>query len=61
MLKVPIKDGNVDKALKTLKLKVRKVKQVELLREREYYEKPSVKKRAVIKTAIFRQMKNAEE
>ena len=45
MLLVEIKNGNVEGALKIYKRKVQSTKQIEQLRERQTYEKPSVKKR----------------
>jgi len=45
MLIVKIKNGNIEGALKIYKKKVQNVKQIEQLRERQTYEKPSVKKR----------------
>jgi small subunit ribosomal protein S21 len=57
MLKIPVKKGNIEKALKMLKRKVRNVKQLEELRERKEYEKPSSKKRKEIIKAIHEQKK----
>ena len=55
MLIVKIKEGDsLDKALKELKMKVRKTKMVQMLRDREFYLKPSVKKRAVKQKAVYR-------
>ena len=52
MLKVEV-NGNIEKALKIMKHKVRNVKQVEQLRNRQFFEKPSVKRRAEIKKAVY--------
>ena len=58
MLKVELKSGeSIDSALKKLKNKVRKTKMVEELRERTKFEKKSVKKRKIIKKAIYVEQK----
>jgi small subunit ribosomal protein S21 len=51
MLVIEIKNGNVDGALKLYKKKIQSTKQIEELRERQTYEKPSVKKRLLIEEA----------
>ena len=51
MLLVEIKNGNVESALKIYKRKVQSTKQIEQLRERQTYEKPSVKKRLLLEEA----------
>lgn len=56
MLKVNVKDaGSIDKALKTLKNKVKKTKQNEILRERKEFVKDSVKRRTEMSRAKHRQ------
>ena len=60
MLIVEVK-GNIEKALKIMKHKVRNVKLVEKLRENQYFEKPSVKRRSEIKKAVYLENKNREE
>lgn len=45
MLIVDVKDGNIERALKVYKNKVKSVKQIEQLRGRQEFEKPSVTKR----------------
>ena len=57
MLKVNVKDGNIEKALKKLKNKVRSVKQREKLNNLREYTKPSVEKRAELKKAKYIQKK----
>jgi small subunit ribosomal protein S21 len=52
MLKITIKDGNIEKALKTYKNKVKSVRQNEQLTERKEYKKPSVTKRIAKEKAI---------
>ena len=42
---VEVRGGNLEKALRVLKKKVQKEGLVKELRERQYYEKPSAKKR----------------
>ena len=51
MLVIEIKNGNVEGALKIYKKKVQSTKQIEQLRERQTYEKPSVKKRLILEEA----------
>ena len=48
MLLIEIKNGNIDGALKIYKRKIQSTKQIEQLRERQEYEKPSVKKRLMM-------------
>ena len=45
MLIVSVKNGNIDWALKDYKRKVQSTKQIEELRERKNFTKPSVRKR----------------
>jgi small subunit ribosomal protein S21 len=45
MLIIDVKDGNIERALKAYKNKVKSVKQIEELRDRKEFEKPSVTKR----------------
>jgi len=55
------KNTNIEKALKLLKSKVIKTRQSSQLVERKEYEKKSVKKRKMIKKAIYVQkLKNRE-
>ena len=51
MLLIEIKNGNVEGALKAYKRKVQSTKQIEQLRERQTYEKPSDKKRLILEEA----------
>ena len=51
MLHIQIKNGNIEGALKEYKRKVQNTKQIEQLRERQTYEKPSVKKRLILEEA----------
>jgi small subunit ribosomal protein S21 len=55
------KNTNIEKALKLLKSKVIKTRQSSQLVERKEYEKKSVKKRKMLKKAIYVQkLKNRE-
>jgi small subunit ribosomal protein S21 len=53
--------GSLEKALKKYKRKVDKVKQVRELRDRQTFEKPSVKKREKKKKAIYITEKERQE
>lgn len=62
MLIVEVKNGNVEQALKKLKNKVRNVKQVKMLRDRQEFSKPSVIKRLKKRKAQYVQkLKEREE
>lgn len=59
MLIINLKDSdNLERALKTLKSKVIKTKQNQILFDRKEYSKPSVKRRAEILKAIYIEKKN---
>lgn len=45
MLIVKVDNGGIDKAIKKLRNKIKNTKQINLLRERQEFTKPSVKKR----------------
>ncbi len=51
------KEKNLESALRTYKYKVQRLKQVQNLRERQEFVKPSVKRRAEINKAIYVQKK----
>lgn len=51
MLIINIKGGNIEGALKEYKRKVQSTKQIEFLRDRQTYTKPSVKKRLQMEEA----------
>lgn len=55
------KDESIDVALKRLKIKFKKTKITEQLRERMYYDKPSVKKRSVKQKAVYIQKLKDQE
>lgn len=62
MIIVELKSGeNIEKALKTLKSKVIKTKQSQLLFERKEYTKDSVKNRKKLLKAIYIQKKKSLE
>lgn len=60
MVKVNVKDGNIEKALKQLKNKVRNTKQNVILRDKEEYTKPSASRRQEKKEAIYLEKKRRE-
>lgn len=52
-------EKNIDSALRTYKNKVQKTKQIQNLRERKEYVKPSIKRRKEILNAVYvDQLKN---
>ena len=56
MIIVPVKNSNsIEQALKTYKFKIYKTKQIQKLQERQEFKKPSVKRRAQIKKAQYKQ------
>jgi small subunit ribosomal protein S21 len=62
MIKVKVKNGNIERALKTYKRKFRNVGVVNELRERQEYTKPSEKRRKTKDKAIFiNKKKNNDE
>ena len=60
MLRVPVKKGNLQKALKIFKKKFRDTKVIKELREREYFVKPSLKRRLIKDKAIRKLRKERE-
>ncbi len=48
-------EKSIEQALKAYKFKVYKTKQIQKLQERQEYKKPSVKRRAEIKKAQYKQ------
>lgn len=62
MLIVKVDNGGIDKAIKKLRNKIKNTKQINLLRDREEYTKPSVKKRLQKQKAKhIQQLKDQEE
>ena len=60
MLRVPVKKGNLNKALKIFKRKFRDTKVLKELRERQCYTKKSLKRR-IEKDKAIRKLKNNQE
>ena len=58
MLIIDVKNGNIELALKQYKRKVQNIKQIEELRERQTFVKPSVKNRLQKEEAIRKNQKN---
>jgi small subunit ribosomal protein S21 len=63
MIIVPIKEGeNIERALKKFKRKFEKTGVVKELRSRQAFQKPSMRKREVVKKAVYiQQLQQAEE
>ena len=61
MIKVNVKNGNIDKALRFLKRKVRNTKQTNELRERKTYTKPTEERRESKKKAIYIEQKRIKD
>ncbi len=54
MIIIPIKEGeNIERALKKFKRKFEKTGIVKEIRERQAFKKPSVRKREMVKKAIY--------
>ena len=60
MLIIKVQKGNINRALKQFKRKFRDTKVLKELRERQYYTKPS-KKRRVEKDEAIRKLKNKQD
>ena len=60
MLKIEVKKGNLNKALKIFKKKFRDTKVLKELRERQYYTKKSLKNR-IKKDKAIRKLKNHQD
>jgi small subunit ribosomal protein S21 len=62
MIIVPIKEGeNLERALKKFKRKFEKTGIVKELRERQFFSKPSVKRRQEVIHAVYKQQMQQEE
>jgi small subunit ribosomal protein S21 len=61
MLKIKVKKGNINQALKNLKNKVFKTKMLNDIRERKEFVKKSVKRRSEIDKAKYIQNLNDED
>lgn len=61
MLKVDVKGGNVERAIKEMRRKVVGTKLIKQLRDNKQFTKPSVKRRAELLKAQYVQKKKEEE
>ena len=61
MLIIEVDRGNIEKALKQYKRKVRNTKQINQLRDQQDFTKPSAKKRLKMQKAKYLQSKNQPE
>jgi len=61
MLIVKVHKGNIDRAIKNMRRKVIKTKQLPKLREQRYFKKKSQRRREEIKAAEYKQNKYNEE
>ena len=62
MIIVPVKEGeNIERALKKFKRKFEKTGIVKELRNRQAFTKPSIKKRQVVKRAVYIQKLQEKE
>jgi len=61
MLKVEVKKGDIERALKEYKSKVIKTRQMTELNDRREYEKPSVTNRKQKKKGIYKQKRKNDE
>ena len=61
MLKVEVKKDNIERAIKELRRKVINTQLVKNARERQYFTKPSIKRRAELLKAQYVQKKKEEE
>ena len=57
MLIIPVKDENIERALKRYKNKFRKVQVTKELRNRRYYTKPTTERRVEILKAQYKNQK----
>ena len=61
MLKIPVIKGNINRALKQFKRKFRDTQVLKELRERQYYTKPSLKKKIQKENAIRKLKKQQDD
>lgn len=62
MIVIPVKEGeNIERALKRFKRKFEKTGVIKELRGRQAFEKPSVRRRAEVKKAIYIEQMQREE
>jgi small subunit ribosomal protein S21 len=60
MIKVKVKRGNIERALKEYKGKIIRTRQMREINDRKEYEKPSVKNRRVKQKGEYREKKRRE-
>lgn len=53
MLKIKVKKGNIERALKEYKSKIIKTRQIKKINDNKEFEKPSVRNRRIKKKAIY--------
>ena len=53
-MKVYVKDGNVERAIRQLKKKLTKDNRLQTCRDKEYYEKPTSKRKTAKEAAVKR-------
>ena len=61
MLIIPVKKGNITRALKQFKRKFRDTQKMKEIRERQYFTKPSLKRRREMDEAIRRSKKQQND
>ena len=61
MLIIPVKKGNITRVLKQFKRKFRDTQTMKELRERQYFTKPSLKRRREMDEAIRRSKKQQND
>jgi len=62
MLKVEVKNGKIEQALKLLKRKTQQVGQVQEIRKYQQYEKPSITRRQeLLKARYVQKLRDSEE
>lgn len=62
MIIIPVKEGeNIERALKRFKRKFEKTGVIKELRDRQMFTKPSIKRRATVKKAVYIQKLQQQE
>lgn len=61
MLRIKVKKGDINRALKEYRSKVIKTRQMREVNDRKEYTKPSEERRRVIQKAKYRDSKNRDE
>ena len=60
-MKVYVKDGNVEKAIRQLKKKLTKDNRLQSVRDKEYFEKPTWKRKAAKEAAKKREQRRLRD